>query len=126
MTHPAYLLRNPMAKREAWADLLALQAGAQRLSTPCGDGELVWHRWGEGAPLVLLHGGSGSWTHWLRNIAPLVAAGHQVLAPDLPGFGDSDPPPEGHDADVMPHWKSVLFPGSSSPVVEEMEEERWG
>jgi len=25
MTHPAYLLRNPTAKREAWADLLALQ-----------------------------------------------------------------------------------------------------
>ncbi|WP_312528585.1 uracil-DNA glycosylase [Paracoccus sp. (in: a-proteobacteria)] len=26
MTHPAYLLRTPLAKREAWADLLALQA----------------------------------------------------------------------------------------------------
>lgn len=26
MTHPAYLLRNPAAKREAWADLLVLQA----------------------------------------------------------------------------------------------------
>ncbi|MCB6179159.1 uracil-DNA glycosylase [Rhodobacter sp. Har01] len=26
MTHPAYLLRNPAAKREAWADLLALKA----------------------------------------------------------------------------------------------------
>ena len=26
MTHPAYLLRNPAAKREAWADLLEVQA----------------------------------------------------------------------------------------------------
>jgi uracil-DNA glycosylase len=26
MTHPAYVLRNPSAKREAWADLLSLQA----------------------------------------------------------------------------------------------------
>jgi DNA polymerase len=26
MTHPAYLLRNPAAKREAWVDLLSLQA----------------------------------------------------------------------------------------------------
>lgn len=26
MTHPAYLLRNPAAKREAWEDLLALEA----------------------------------------------------------------------------------------------------
>ncbi|MBL9057729.1 MAG: uracil-DNA glycosylase, partial [Rhodobacteraceae bacterium] len=25
MTHPAYLLRNPIAKREAWADLLAIR-----------------------------------------------------------------------------------------------------
>lgn len=25
MTHPAYLLRNPLAKREAWADLLAIR-----------------------------------------------------------------------------------------------------
>ena len=29
MVHPAYLLRNPIAKREAWADLLALK---QRLA----------------------------------------------------------------------------------------------
>lgn len=26
MCHPAYLLRNPEAKREAWADLLALKS----------------------------------------------------------------------------------------------------
>jgi DNA polymerase len=26
MTHPSYLLRNPAAKREAWADLLSLRA----------------------------------------------------------------------------------------------------
>ena len=32
MTHPAYLLRNPAAKREAWADLLSLQARLAALS----------------------------------------------------------------------------------------------
>lgn len=26
MTHPSYLLRTPLAKREAWADLLSLAA----------------------------------------------------------------------------------------------------
>jgi pimeloyl-ACP methyl ester carboxylesterase len=51
--------------------------------------------------VVLFHGGSGSWTHWLRNIEPLVAAGRRVLAVDLPGFGDSDPPPSGGDADAL-------------------------
>lgn len=32
MTHPAYLLRNPPAKREAWADLLSLAARLESLS----------------------------------------------------------------------------------------------
>ena len=84
----------------------ALQAIATCHTTPCGNGPLVWHRWGPagGAPVVLLHGGSGSWTHWLRNIAPLVAAGHAVWVPDMPGFGDSAAPPDGEDADVLPRW----------------------
>ncbi|MDB5897900.1 MAG: alpha/beta hydrolase fold protein [Ramlibacter sp.] len=72
-----------------------------RLTTPCGDGDLVWHAWGDGEPLVLLHGGSGSWTHWLRNVEALAAAGRRVLVPDLPGFGDSARPPEGQDADSV-------------------------
>ena len=82
---------------------------ATRLTTPCGQGELVWHAWHRPdpaapsmlPPLVLLHGGSGSWTHWVRNIAPLIAAGRQVFVPDLPGFGDSAPPPSGRDADAL-------------------------
>ncbi|MFT3690548.1 uracil-DNA glycosylase [Paenirhodobacter sp.] len=32
MTHPAYLLRQPQAKREAWADLLSLRARLDRLA----------------------------------------------------------------------------------------------
>ena len=55
----------------------ALRSRATRAETPCGDGALVWHRWGPatGRPVVLLHGGSGSWTHWLRNIDALADAG---------------------------------------------------
>jgi DNA polymerase len=30
--HPSYLLRNPPAKREAWADLLSLQARLRELA----------------------------------------------------------------------------------------------
>ena len=84
----------------------ALRQRAERIETACGDGALVWHRWGpaNAAPVLLLRGGSGSWTHWLRNIAALADAGHSVLAPDLPGFGDSAAPPDGHDADVLPGW----------------------
>lgn len=77
----------------------------QRLVTPSGQGDLVWHVWGErradAPPVVLLHGGSGSWTHWVRNILPLVDQGRCVLAADLPGFGASAAPPAGSDADAM-------------------------
>ena len=68
---------------------------------------MVWHVWqpespGEAhPPVVLLHGGSGSWTHWLRNIEPLVQSGRRVYAADLPGFGDSAAPERGTDADAL-------------------------
>ena len=84
------------------AQIEALRATARRMQTPCGEGSTVWHLWGAGSPVVLLHGGSGSWTHWVRNIGALVAAGHEVLVPDLPGFGDSALPPGSHDADGLP------------------------
>lgn len=85
--------------------LQRLDAQATRYSTPCGAGAMVWRRWGEARagvrPLVLLHGGSGSWMHWARNIDALVAAGQQLWVPDLPGFGDSALPPSGSDADAL-------------------------
>lgn len=54
-------------------------------------GKLVLHAWGDpdAAPLVLLHGGFGSWRHWVHNVVPLSHHYH-VLAVDLPGLGESD------------------------------------
>ncbi len=54
---------------------------------------MIWRIWGEGPPVVLLHGGYGSWSHWIRNI-PALARQRMIIAPDLPGFGDSDSPPD--------------------------------
>lgn len=71
----------------------ALEARATRHETPCAQGAMVWRRWGEGPAVVLLHGGGGAWTHWIRNISAL-AAHHTVWAPDLPGLGDSESLPE--------------------------------
>ena len=51
-----------------------------------------WHRWGgpsERLPLILLHGGWGSWTHWIKCIPALVTR-TVVFAADIPGMGDSD------------------------------------
>ena len=86
------------------ADARALEAQARRAETECGPGVMVWRIWGAGEPVVLLHGGSGNWSHWVRNIAPLVAAGRAVFVPDMPGCGESDPPPDGFDGDVLPQW----------------------
>jgi pimeloyl-ACP methyl ester carboxylesterase len=69
-----------------------LDEAATRAETPCGKGRMVWRSWGAGPPLVLLHGGTGSWRHWAGNIAAL-ALTRLVLAPDLPGLGESDLPP---------------------------------
>ena len=94
--------------RQLPLEVQTLLTTATRQQTPCGAGGMVWHSWGQArcnpahAPVVLLHGGSGSWTHWLRNIAALTNAGRWVLAPDLPGFGDSASPLTGNDADVLP------------------------
>ncbi len=89
--------------------LLARASRMETLLSPnAGSGSMVWQVWqpepGQSAnqhpPVVLLHGGSGSWTHWLRNIDALVASGRQVYAADLPGFGDSAAPAYGTDADA--------------------------
>jgi pimeloyl-ACP methyl ester carboxylesterase len=48
-----------------------------------------------GRPLILLHGWPETKRIWWRNIAPLAAAGFEVIVPDLRGFGDSDLPPDG-------------------------------
>jgi pimeloyl-ACP methyl ester carboxylesterase len=71
----------------------ALDRRAKKFRTPCGDGSMVWRVWGKGEPLLLFHGGSGSWTHWLRNI-PELARHYQLWVPDLPGLGQSAMPPE--------------------------------
>ncbi|MCC6532067.1 MAG: alpha/beta fold hydrolase [Burkholderiales bacterium] len=56
-----------------------------------GDGTLHFVEAGAGEPLLLVHGGHGSWTHWVANIAPL-ARRRRVIALDLPGFGASFTP----------------------------------
>ena len=57
--------------------------------------ELAYIREGAGgAPLLLLHGWPETRRIWWRNIAPLAAAGFEVIVPDLRGFGDSGLAPD--------------------------------
>ena len=79
-------------KAQPWADL---DARSFKTRTPCGEGEMIWRSWGDGErTLVFLHGGAGSWLHWIRTI-PAFAATDRVVAPDLPGLGGSALPPSG-------------------------------
>lgn len=89
-------------------DLARLQASCQRIATRRGDNQTIWRVWGSGPSLILLHGGYGSWTHWIRNVEAL-AANHTVYAVDMPAFGDSDKPDVSITAPVLADllWKSI-------------------
>jgi len=91
--------------------LRALQARGQRHVVEAEGLRTVWRSWGEGTALVLLHGGHGAWTHWVRNIEAL-AAHHRVWVPDMPGFGDSDGlPGDPHAPDRDQRFLSLLRAG---------------
>jgi 2-hydroxy-6-oxonona-2,4-dienedioate hydrolase len=73
-------------------DIVAtLDRACTRHAIPNGNGDVIWRVWGEGPPLVLLHGGTGSWMHWIRNIEEL-SRDYMLLAPDIPGSGESASP----------------------------------
>lgn len=46
------------------------------------------------APAILLLHGFPTSSHMFRNLIPLLAKNHRVIAPDLPGFGQTVVPPE--------------------------------
>ena len=111
MIHPIHSL--PEVQR--------LETRAVRSTTACGpSGHMVWRRWGNGPPIVFLHGGSGSWTHWIKNIDAL-AASYTLWIADLPGCGDSDLPPGAVDADdifeTVVNGMAQLFNGTPVDLV---------
>jgi pimeloyl-ACP methyl ester carboxylesterase len=80
--------RNHLRKLELDTSDLEPHAGSER--DPART-ELSYVEIGDGPPVVLVHGLGGVWETWLENI-PHLAQNHRVIAPDLPGFGDSPMP----------------------------------
>jgi pimeloyl-ACP methyl ester carboxylesterase len=83
-----------------------------------------------GFPILLVHGYPETKRIWWRNVAPLAAAGFEVIAPDLRGFGDSDLASDGfYDVaaysmdlyalvhDVLGHDRCVIVGGDLGGVV---------
>jgi pimeloyl-ACP methyl ester carboxylesterase len=100
------------------AHVEGIAAEAERMETPCGDGTMVWRRWGRGPALVLLHGGYGSWSHWVRNVIPL-SRRFTVYACDLPGLGESATPPEPWTAEglaaIIVEGLGIILPQGARP-----------
>jgi len=78
---------------------------------PYRDGFVAWHEFGQPTsnrlPLILLHGGHGSWEHWARNVEVLAEHFH-VFVPDMPGFGEST------------YFDSQFQPGMIEPMIATM------
>jgi len=63
---------------------------------------------GHGRPIILLHGAGGFAAGWLRIVPDLVPR-HRVIAPDLPGHGDSSFWTESPDAARLVGWLDDLI-----------------
>lgn len=76
-----------MAGERALAGLATRQVRVDGLRLTYLDGD-------DGEPLVLLHGFAADKDHWVRVARPLRGR-YRIIAPDLPGFGESELPPDG-------------------------------
>jgi pimeloyl-ACP methyl ester carboxylesterase len=85
---------------QAWID--QHEQLAIRHSVDVGDHQVSWRQYGDasGEPLLLIHGGHGSWMHWARNIDTL-AEKFSLFVVDLPGYGDSSDPMFGEFGDLL-------------------------
>ena len=78
---------------------MAIPAGAQTIASRtavAGGVKLHYLTAGRGPAVLLLHGYAETSRMW-RPLIPKLAANHTVIAPDLPGIGDSDIPADGLD-----------------------------
>ncbi|RCV55012.1 alpha/beta fold hydrolase [Marinitenerispora sediminis] len=84
-----------------------------RETFPSESGVVRWDRFGQGDPVVLLHGTPFSSVVW-RDVARGLAADHEVFVWDMPGYGTSEKRPDQDIslaaqgrvfADLLRHWE---------------------
>jgi pimeloyl-ACP methyl ester carboxylesterase len=72
-----------------------------------GHRRLSYSAAGSGAPVILIHGSLATSATWRRVAASLEGAGLRLIAPDLPGWGSSDPEPDGC-ADLLDYEANAI------------------
>ena len=63
------------------------------------DKRVYLREWGEGPPILLLHGFPQTGECW-NEVAARLGGSYRLIAPDAPGFGNSDPPDVSRPRDV--------------------------
>ena len=69
-------------------EIEGFEKGSKKLFISTDETTVCWRIWGKGQPIIFLHGGYGSWRHWIKQVIYL-AKDYQILVPDMPGFGES-------------------------------------
>ena len=74
---------------------------------------------GAGPPVVLLHGFPDFWYGWRLQIPALVEAGYRVVAPDLPGYNESEAPPDrrGYTTAALAETLAALIEAAAGETV---------
>jgi len=79
----------PETSYEAVVTFERAHAGLYQSEVEVAGARVVYLEGGQGDVILLLHGFGGNKDHWTR-VAKFLTPAYRVIAPDLPGFGDSD------------------------------------
>ena len=76
------------SEKKIQKDIEQFEKGSKKLFISTDETTVCWRIWGKGQPIIFLHGGYGSWRHWIKQVKYL-SKHYQILIPDMPGFGES-------------------------------------
>ena len=71
--------------------------------------EIAYYDSGSGQPIVFLHSFGHNKTLWFPQLTHFLERGYRVIAPDMPGHGDSTFDPRHHTVDAMAQAYIELF-----------------
>ena len=100
-------------KKKIQKQIEEFEKGSKKFFISTDETTVCWRIWGKGQPIIFLHGGYGSWRHWIKQVTYL-AKDYQILIPDMPGFGESsdlksDHTPENISLNLYQTFRKLKF-----------------